>query len=88
MVYEIYIPYFVNEHVPVGASMRQWSDDWSLPLKTISESPDAIRRLLEDPRFAALAEVRYGYKKHLTGEFEAAIAAAEAILVEIEKSTS
>jgi hypothetical protein len=88
MVYEIYIPYFVSAPVPVGASMRQWNDDWSLPLKTISESPDAIGRLLEDLKFAALAEVRYGYKMHLTGEFEAAIAAAEAILVEIEKSKS
>jgi len=88
MVYDIYIPYFVSEHVPVGATMRQWYDDWPLPLKTISENPDAIKRLLEDPKFRILAEVRYGYRKHLTGELEAAIAAAEAILVEIEKSIS
>ncbi|MHC4071649.1 MAG: hypothetical protein ACYTGS_06395 [Planctomycetota bacterium] len=88
MVYETYIPYFVSENVPVGASMREWYDDWPIPVKSISEDPDAIKRLLEDPRFRVLAEVRYGYKRHLTGEFEAAIAATEPILAEIEKSTS
>lgn len=88
MVYEIYLPYFVGENVPIGASMRQWYDDWPIPGKSISEDPDAIKRLLEDPRFRVLAEIRYGYKKHLTGEFKAAIAAAEAILAEIEKSAN
>jgi len=41
---------------------------------------------MQDPQFRVLVEIRYGYKKHLTGEFEDAIAAAEAILAEIEKS--
>jgi hypothetical protein len=68
--------------------MRQWYDDWPIPVKSISEDSDAIKRLLEDPRFRVLAEVRYGYKRHLTGEFEAAITAAEAIIAEIEKSTN
>ena len=88
MVYEIHIPYFVSENFPVGASMRQWYDDWPIPVKSISEDSDAIKRLLEDPRFRVLVEVRYGYKRHLTGEFEAAITAAEAIIAEIEKSTN
>ena len=35
---------------------------------------------------AVLAEIRYGYRRHLNDEFEAAIAAAEAILEEIERS--
>lgn len=86
MVYELYIPYFVSESVPVGASMRRWYDDWPIPLNSIAEDPDAISRLFDDSRFRVLAEIRYGYKRHLTGEFEAAIAAAEAILAEIESS--
>lgn len=86
MVYELHVPYFVSESVPVGASMRQWYDEWPLPLNPISADPDAVKRLLEDPRFRVLAEIRYGYKRHLTGEFEAAIDAAEAILAEIELS--
>ena len=66
MVYEIYVPYFVSEHIPVGATMRQWYNDWPIPAKSISEDPDAIKQLLEDPKFRVLTEVRYGYKRHLT----------------------
>lgn len=86
MVYEIHVPYFVAEGIPVGAAMRRWYEDWPIPARSISEDPDAIRRLLEDPRFHVMVEVRYGYKRHLTQEFEHAIAAAEAILTEIAAS--
>lgn len=86
MAFEIYLPYFVSERIPVGAAMRLGDDDWSAPVKPISEDSDAIKRLLEDVRFRVLAEIRYGFKRHLTGEFESAIAAAEMILEEIEKS--
>lgn len=88
IVYEVHIPYFVSESVAIGASMSQWYDDWPIPVRSISEDPEAIRRLLGDPRFRVLAEIRYGYKRDLTGEFEAAIAAAELILAEIEASTN
>lgn len=88
MVYEVFIPYFVSENVAADAAMRHWYDDWPIPVNSISEDPDAIKRLLEDPKIRILAGVRYGYKRHLTDEFKAAIAAAEAILVEIEKSIS
>jgi len=87
MVYEVYIPYFVSENVRVGASMRQWYDDWPIPSGPVSEDPEALKRLLEDPKFRVLTEIRYGYKRHLTQEFEVAIAGAEAILLEIGKST-
>jgi len=86
MVFEIFVPYFVSESVGVGALMRNWYDDWPLPAKSISDDSHAMKRLLEDPRFRVLAEVRYGYKRHLTGEFETAISEAEAILAEIEIS--
>jgi len=33
-----------------------------------------------------LAELRYGFKRHLTEEFETALAATEEILEEIERS--
>ena len=66
--------------------MRQWYDDWPIPLGSVSEDPQALKRLLEDPRFRVLTEIRYGYKRHLSQEFEIAIGAAEAILLEIEKS--
>ena len=86
MVYEVYVPYFVSENVRVGASMRQWYDDWPIPSRSVSENPEALKRLLEDPKFRVLTEIRYGYKRHLSQEFELAIAGAEVILLEIDKS--
>ncbi len=70
MVFEIYIPYFISENVA----------------KSIADDPDAIQQLLGDQEFRVLAEFRYGFKMHLTGEFKSAIAAAEEILAEIKKS--
>ena len=84
IIIEIHIPYFVNAAVPTGSAMRALYDDWSIPENSISEDPDTIKRLLEDPKFRVLAEIRYSLKRHLTGEFEGAIAAAEAILSKIE----
>lgn len=86
MVYEVYIPYFVSENVRVGATMSRWYEDWPVPTMTVSEDAQALKRLLEDPKFRVLTEIRYGYKRHLTQEFEIAIDAAEAILLEIDRS--
>jgi len=86
MVYEVHIPYFVGESIAVGSTMRHWYDEWPVPAKSISDDPVAIKKLLADSRFRVLSEIRYGYKRHLTQEFEIAIDAAEAILLEIENS--
>ena len=85
MVFEIYLPYFISENVAVGVSMGQ-SYDWPIPTKSIADDPDAIQQLLGDQKFRILVEIRYGFKMHLTGEFESAIAAAEEIIAEIRKS--
>ena len=74
MVFEIYVPYFVSENYSRYAIRR-----------SLEESA-AITRMLGDPKFHHLVEIRLGYKKHLTGELKNAIAAAEGILAEIELS--
>ena len=86
MVFEIHIPYFISENVPAGAAMSQWYSDWPIPVQSISSDPDAIARLLDDPKFRVLVEVRYGFQRHLTDEFEAAISAADEIVSEIDES--
>jgi len=74
MTFETYVPYFVNENYSIFAIWRS------------SDGSAAIKRMSEDPRFRHLVEIRLHYKKHLTGELETAIAAAEEILAEIETS--
>lgn len=86
MVYEQFIPYIVRNGISVNAAMSNWYEAWPIPSSALSDDSEAIAELLEDPGFRVLVELRHGYKRHLTGEFEAAIAAAEEILSEIEIS--
>jgi hypothetical protein len=71
MVFEMFLPYIVQE----GYSRHAMEGD-----------PAAINRLLNDETFRHLVEIRYGYKNHLSGEFETAIATAAEIIAEIEYS--
>jgi len=85
-VFEFHVPYFLAENIPAGAAMHQWYDEWSLPRKSPSDDPDMVSRLIGDETLRAMVEIRYGYKRHLTVEFEIAIDAVDAILAEIESS--
>jgi hypothetical protein len=86
MVYEIHVPYLINEGLSASGAMGFWYDDWSIPARPIASDDEALRNLLNDSRFRSMVEIRYGYRKHLTEEYEAAIAAVDAILTEIERS--
>jgi len=86
MVFKLYVPYFVHNDVSPSTPMSTWYQDWTIPMRSISDDPDAVARLLGDPEFRVLAELRYGFKRHLTDEFEAALAATEEILEEIKRS--
>ena len=45
-----------------------------------------ISRLIHDEILRAMVEIRYGYKRHATAEFENAINVVNAILAEIDSS--
>ena len=76
MVFEIYVPYFVQENYSTYSIERS------------SGGPTTINRLLTDQTFQHLVDLRYFYKSHLTGEFERAIAVAAEIIAEIEISVT
>lgn len=86
MVFDTYIPYFVRAGWPAGTAMRGWYPAWDIPERDLADHPDIVNDILQDGRFRTLVELRYGYKLHLTEEFEEAIAAAGAILADIEAS--
>ncbi len=86
LVYEVFVPYLVAEGVGGGGLMSLWYDDWPYEARMISENPDAVAKLLDDPRFRELFEIRYGYNRHLAEEFDEALAEAAAIIEEIEGS--
>ncbi len=80
------LPYFVTENIPAGAAMQEWYEDWPVPSRLSSDDPDLVSRLLSDEKLRAMVEIRYGYKRHTTDEFDIAIAAVNAILAEIDSS--
>jgi hypothetical protein len=86
MVYEQFIPYFARNGVPASAAMSIWYQDWPVTPRSVSDDPAALARLLQDPEFRSLVEVRYGYKIHLTSEFENALSATMEILAKIDDS--
>ena len=85
-VFEIHIPYFLAENIPASAAMHRWYEEWPFPLRPPSDDPDMVSRLLSDEKLHAMVEMRYGYKRHTTDEFEIAVAAVNAILAEIDSS--
>ena len=88
MVYETHIPYFASKNVTVDTVVTEAYGDQPGPERFISIDSDAIRQLLEDPKFHVLLEVRYRFKEHLIVEIETAITAVEAILFEVEKPSN
>jgi hypothetical protein len=85
-VYEIHIPYLVTNNIPAGGTMHHWYSDWPLPRRQPSDDPDLVKRVLGDENLRVMVEINYGYKRHLTEEFEIAIAEVDAILGEIDSS--
>jgi len=86
MVFDLFVPYVVRNDVSPSAPMSKWYKDWTVPVRSVSDDPDAVARLLQDSEFRVLIELRYGFKRHLTEEFETALVAVEEILEEIDRS--
>ena len=86
MVFETFIPYFVEERIPAGVLIRQWQKEWAAPVTALGEDPDLVARVLADERMRVLAQFRYGYKLHTAEEFDIVIAAVDALLANIEAS--
>jgi hypothetical protein len=86
LVFDRVIPYLMRWGVRLGDSLNYSLDDWPIPPRSVADDADALSRLLSDPEFASIVEIRYGFKTHATGEYELAIAAIDEILNEIDQS--
>ena len=85
-VFNRIIPYLVDNGIPISGPMSRWPGEWHKNPRSIADDPEAMARLLADPRFSVLLEARLGFKMHTTGEYRDAMAAAEEILADIESS--
>ena len=86
LVFELHIPYLAKEEIPAARAMHLWYEDWPLPRQSPSEDPVLLERILGDETLRLFVETMFGYMLHTTEEFEAAIAAADAILADIDSS--
>jgi hypothetical protein len=83
-VFATVLPYLIRWGVPLSGPMSTWPDQWSGSFRSVADDPEALARLLSDPEFASLLETRYGFKRHASGEYRAAIEAVDGILAEID----
>jgi hypothetical protein len=88
IVLDIVLPYLIRHGVPVSGPMSTWPDNWSGASRSLADDPQALDRLLFDPQFSVILEVRLGYNHHATGEYRMAMEAVERILDEIQASLS
>jgi len=85
-VLDVIIPYLIRRGVPLSGPISVWKDQWHSASRSIVDTPGALPRLLSDPEFGVILEVRVGFKIHATGEYQAALDAVGEILSEIDAS--
>ena len=86
------VPYLTRQGLNLSAALVAGTmvvdpntDPWPVRVTHIADEPAATRRLLSDPEFKSLVEVRYSYWHHAGGEYRAALQAVEEILSLLEK---
>ncbi len=88
LVFDLIIPYLARHGVPFANAFDTYKKHSWVPVRSIAGDHASADRLLTDPEFATILEVRFGFKLHGTEEYEDVIAAADEILAEIDKSLS
>lgn len=81
------VPYLSRQGVDLSAVLlagtmvvEPGEDPWPGGISRVSADPAAARRLLADPEFRSIVEIRYSYWHHAGGEYRSALQAAEEIL--------
>ncbi len=84
------VPYMLRWHIPQGRGLElccSWNK-WPQATRSIEDDPDALTRLLGDPEFEILLELRFADINHITLEHKEALRAISEILDGIDASLS
>lgn len=81
-VFDRVIPYLIRWGVPLTRAFDYVRIQSRM---SIEDDPVALSRLLADPEFQTILDVRYGFKSHTTIEYESALEAVDEILFEIDR---
>lgn len=92
LVFERILPYLSRQGldlagvlIPGAVAADADESVWPVRVRRIGDDPIAARRLLSDPEFKSIVELRYAFWYHAGGEYRAAHAAAEEILDLLEE---
>ena len=87
------IPYLTSQGLDLSAILIAGTmvvemdpDAWPVEIERIDDEPGALARLLTDPEFKSLVEVRYSYWHHAGGEYRVTLEMAEEILQLVERA--
>jgi len=84
------IPYMLRWHIPQGRGLDlccSWNK-WPQSTRSIEDDPGALSRLLGDPEFEILLDLRFADISHITLEHETALQSLDEILDAIGDSLS
>ena len=91
MVLDQVVPFLLRQGLDLSAVLvsgtmvvEPGAEAWPVGVAQIGDDPATVRRLLSDPEFKSLVQVRFSYWHHAGGEYRAALQAAQEILGLIE----
>jgi hypothetical protein len=83
-------PYMLRWHIPQSRMIElccAWVE-WPVPAISVMDSPDELSRLLADPEFEVLVEMRHVDLNHIALEYKTALLEMNAIIDAIDDSFS
>jgi len=83
-------PYMLRWHIPQSRAIElccTWAE-WPVSTVSVADNPDELSRLLADPEFEVLVEMRYVDLGHIALEYQTALLEMDAIIDAIDGSLS
>ena len=82
------IPYMLRWPIPQSRGMELCCPyaEWPISTVSVADNPDDLSRLLTDPEFEVLVEMRYESLAHIALEYRTALLEMDAILAAIDES--
>jgi len=84
LVFDRVFPYLFRQHVPLSRAYSYSEADAAILTRSLAADADAVSRLLSDPEFMVLCELRYSFLSHTTGEYQLALDAINEILAALD----
>jgi len=84
-VFDTVLPYLVEMGVPLRGPLAS-AGQWPTQARETDTDPARYQRLLDDPRFASLVDIRLAYRIHTSKEFGEVMEMVEGILADIQRS--